>query len=522
MFLLTTRQLLFTLIGIVSTLVLASTAGETPSSTAKINQDWPMMGQSPSRHANIELTTANFDFELRGGKGVVWSAKLGSQTYGSPIVSQGKVLIGTNNGGAYRDNHKGDRGVLLCFDEQTGQFQWQLTRQKLEAGNPVDWAEQGIASNPIVEGDRVYLVTNRCELMCLDLNGFLDDQNDGSVTDEVDREKQDADIVWSLDMMEQLKVYPRNLATSSPVIHGDLVFAITSNGVDETQTDLPSPEAPNFIAVNKNTGEIAWQTNRLQDRVLHGQWGSPAVGQVAGKAQVIFPGGDGWVYAFEPETGKEIWRFDCNPKATVWEMGGAGDRNYIVATPVFFEDSVIMAVGQDPEHGDGTGHLWRIDATKSGDVSAEVGENGQPGTPNPNSGALWHYGGLDDDKGSITGEANEPIMRRTIATAAVADGLVYIPDIAGFFHCVDWKTGERVWTHDLMTGVWGSATVVAGHVLIGTEDGKLVIARAGRELEIVKELDTANYSAIYSTPTIANGHLLLSDRSKLYRIKLSQ
>jgi outer membrane protein assembly factor BamB len=516
------RVLFLPLPFVLGLIAICAVLGTYPVVVQALDNDWPMMGQRPSRQAQIELpTAAAFDFELRGGKGVAWSAKLGSQTYGSPIVSQGKVLIGTNNGGNYRSQHQGDRGVLLCFDEQTGEFLWQLTRQKLEDGNPVDWAEQGIASNPVVEGDRLYLVTNRCELMCLDLNGFIDGENDGAVTDEVDREQQDADIVWTLDMRQQLGVYPRNLATSSPVIHGDLVFAITSNGVDESQTTLPSPEAPNFVAVNKQSGAVVWQTNRLADRVLHGQWGSPAVGMINGRAQVIFPGGDGWVYAFEPDTGKELWRFDCNPKAAIWEMGGAGDRNYIVATPVVADNSVIIAVGQDPEHGDGVGHLWRIDATKSGDISAEIGEMGQPGQPNPNSGAIWHYGGSDDDQGSVTGEANEPIMRRTIATAAVAGDLVFIPDIAGFFHCVDWKTGERVWAHDLMTGIWGSATVVAGHVLIGTEDGKLVVMQAARELEVVKELDTVNYSAIYSTPTVANGHLLLSDRSKLYRIKLT-
>lgn len=495
-----------------------STAGQAEPT---LSGDWPMWGGTPGRNMHSPAKGLSLDFNLRENKNVVWSSQLGSQSYGNPTVAGGKVFVGTNNGAEYRPKHKGDRGVVLCFDEKNGTLLWQLTREKLPIGQVQDWPEQGICSSGIVEGDRYWVVTNRCELMCVDTEGFHDGENDGPYTEEVDAEELDADIVWRLDMIEELGVFPHNLATSSPVIYEDMVFIVTSNGVDEAHLELPNPRAPSFLGVNKTTGEVVWENNTPGDTVLHGQWSSPALGMVNGKPQVIFPSGNGWIYAFEPKTGEEIWKCDLNPKEAVYELGGAGTRNEVIATPVFFENSVIVGVGQDPEHGEGTGHLWRIDATKTGDVSGELGEIGSPGTPNPNSGVIWHYGGVDDDKGTVTGTPGESIFRRTMSTAAIDNGLVFVADLSGFVHCLDFATGKRYWVHDLLSAVWGSPMSVDGMVMIGNEDGKLTVFRAmGEDAEVIAEFDTVNYSSIYSTPCVANGHLFLADRNRLYCIKV--
>ena len=239
--------------------------------------DWPMWGGTPSRNMASDATGVSLDFDLKSGKNVLWQKGLGSQTYGNPIVSNGKVYVGTNNGGGYRkDKYPSDqdKGVVLCFNEADGEFLWQLTRDKLAAGRVQDWLLQGICSVPAIEDDRMWVVTNRCELMCLDTEGFLDGENDGDVQDEVDATKQDADIVWNLDMIDKYGVFPHNLATSSPVVHGDLVYILTSNGVAENHIDVPSPRAPCFIAVNKKTGELVWEHNQPFDEILHGQWSS--------------------------------------------------------------------------------------------------------------------------------------------------------------------------------------------------------------------------------------------------------
>ncbi len=170
-----------------------------------------------------------------------------------------------------------------------------------------------------------------------------------------------------------------------------ILFVNTSNGVDEGHINLPSPNAPSFIVLNKNTGKILWTDNTPGNNVLHGQWSSPAYGMLGNVPQVVFGGGDGWVYSFDArgENGKPklLWKFDCNPKETKYVLGGAADRNHIIGTPTIYNGQVFVAVGEDPEHGEGDGHLWCIDPTKKldgSDVSPELVFNTKdPKTPIP-------------------------------------------------------------------------------------------------------------------------------------------
>src|SRR5258708_2335770 len=193
----------------------------------------------------------------------------------------------------------------MYFNEADGKFLWQALHDKLPTGDENDYARVGIASHPTIEGDRVYYVSNRCELVCADTEGFYDNKNDG-VKDEKFTDKFDADIIWRLDMVNELKVYPRWLATCSPLIAGDLIFVVTDNGVDIKDHKVAAPEAPSFVAINKKTGKVVWKDNSPGTKIMDGQWSNPAYAVVAGKPQVIFPGGVGWRYSFEPPNGPLI------------------------------------------------------------------------------------------------------------------------------------------------------------------------------------------------------------------------
>jgi len=462
-----------------------------PLSQAK-RGDWPMWGGSPDRNMVSGETGIPAAFDAGGNENIKWTTQLGSYTYGNPVIVGGKVFIGTNNAANLRPNIKGDKGVVVCLEEKTGKFLWQATHDKMPTGKATDWPEQGIASAPWVDGDRLYYVSNQCQLVCADVNGFLDDENDGPYVKEKYNERQDADIIWILDMFEELKVYPHNLAVCSPVGLGDIVFVSTSNGVDEGHTKVHSPQAPDILAVDKRTGKVLWSRNDAGANVLHGQWSSPAVGSVQGKPQVIFGAGDGWCYAYEHDTGKLIWKFDLNPKDSKWLPGGRGTRNSIIATPVVFDDKVFLAVGQDPEHGDGPGHLYAIDATQRGDITE--------------TGRVWHVGGED--------------FGRTLSTVAIADGLLYAADLAGFLYCLDVKTGKRYWRFDTYAGVWGSPYVVDGKVLLGTEDGEVLVMRHGKEMEELGRNDVL--SSVYTTPVASNGVLYVASRRALFAVAQPQ
>ena len=444
--------------------------------------DWPMWGGSPDRNMTSNMKGLPTTWDVQKKTNVKWVADLGSQTYGNISVAGGFVFVGTNNEGKRDPKVTGDKGVLMAFRESDGAFMWQMAHDKLAAGRVNDWPFQGIASSPLVEGDRVYYVSNRAELMCVDAQGFRDKENDGPVTDEALTGEFNGDVVWKFDMMEEVGTLPHNLANSSPVVYGDLIYVSTSNGQDESHVNIPAPKAPAIIAINKKTGKLVWEDASPGDRILHGQWSTPSVGKIAGVDMVVMGQGDGWVRGYEAATGKKLWEFDTNPKDSVWPK----TRNEIISTPVIYEDKIYLANGQDPEHGEGVGHMYCIDPTKRGDITK--------------TGLVWHY-----DK-----------IRRSISTPAIRDGLVYEPDFSGFLHCLDAKTGQVYWTHDMFAAVWGSPMLVDGKLYLGDEDGDIVIMQAGKEKKVLAEINMG--SSVYSTPVPANGVLFVTNRNQLFAL----
>ncbi len=618
-----------------------------PEDVMEAGGDWPQWGGTRMRNnapavKNLPTQWDIGKFDRRTGEwdrskaqNIRWYAKLGSQTYGNPVVAGGRVFVGTNNGAGHLKRYPSDvdLGCLLAFNEQDGEFLWQHSSEKLITGRVHDWPLQGICCAPLVEGDRLWFVTSRGEVRCLDTHGFYDDEDDGVVTAEeafvagimkgdktaeahaailaglnsgnlsddaqqllaaagealqgeatieaveagkiwkatgnfggVDRsltikqlgpninffkalgvhDKQDADVIWIFNMMTDLGVSQHNMCACSVTSYGDLLFVNTSNGLDETHRSLPSPDAPSFICMDKNSGEVLWTDKSPGTNILHGQWSSPTVAVFEGVPQVLMAGGDGILYSFAADRGNDgkptlLWQFDCNPKTSRWELGGAGTRNNLIATPVAYDGLVYIGVGQDPEHGDGEGHLWCIDPTKRGDISPTLAmkveggkrtpiphkrliaveqEKGEVEVDNPNSGAVWHYHVADRNQdGTIDFEEE---MHRTIGTVAIKDDLLYISDYSGLVHCLDAKgskDGQPIvhFTYDMLSLSWGSPLIADGHVFIGDEEGDVAIFEFGKENnEPIEEIFMG--SSVYSTPVAANGSIYISTKDKLFSI----
>ena len=430
-----------------------------PDDVLSSGGDWPQWGGTRMRNnvpnvKNIPQQWHIGKFDRRSGewndakaKNIKWFTRLGSQTYGNPVVADGQVYVGTNNGAGHLKRYpsKEDLGCLLAIDESNGNLLWQHSSEKLSTGRVHDWPLQGICCAPLVEGDRLWFVTSRGEVRCLDAKGFYDGEDDGPVKNEpafvaaimnagptadahaealaalgegklsdkaievlaaageevegdvkieaagkgwtatgnfggVDRtltikqigprikffkalgvdDKKDADVIWVYNMMQQLGISQHTMCSCSVTSYGDLLFVNTSNGLDESHINLPAPNAPTFICMDKNTGKVLWTDASPGENILHGQWSSPAVAQLDGVPQVLFAGGEGIVYSFKADGGSDgkpelLWKFDANPKTSEWKLGGEGTRNNIIATPVVYEGLVYVAVGQDPEHGEGPG-----------------------------------------------------------------------------------------------------------------------------------------------------------------------
>ena len=467
----------FILAATVSCLTLSAEANEPKKG------DWPMWGGTRERNMVSSMTGLPGSWDVKTKENVKWIAGLGSQTYGNPVVANGRIFVGTNNEALYDKEIPGDKGVLLAFNEADGSFLWQMVTDKHRAGRVNDWPYQGVCSSPLVDGDALYYVTNEGEVLALDVEGFTDGENDG-YQDEQFKTDHDGDVLWKFDMMEELGSFPHNMANSSPVMHGDLIFVSTSNGHDESHVNLPSPMCPGIIALDKNTGELVWEDNSVAERVLHGQWSSAAVGELGGVAQVVMGQGDGWVRGYVTETGEKLWEFDTNPPEATWPR----TRNNVISTPVLYNDRVYIANGQDPEHGEGLGHLYSIDATKRGDITQ--------------SGRVWHY-----DK-----------IRRSISTATIHEGILYMPDFSGFFHALDLETGEPYWVHDTFAAVWSSALVADGRIYLGDEDGDVVVLKPGKEEVVLAEMNLG--SSVYSSAVPANGTLYIASRNQLFALQV--
>ena len=503
--------------------------------------DWPQWGGTPGRNMvspekHLPETfspgrTAGGGIDPNGPRNVRWAAPLGSATYGTPTIAGGRVFVGTNDG-HWNDRRarRTDGGLLVCLDERTGRLLWRLLiprYPKKVHGSGFDDVKTGVCSSPTVEGNRLWLVSNRGEVLCLDVRGQANG-NDGPFTDEgrymagdgnepARPRRGDGDILWRFDMISELPVAPHDVTNCSILLHGRYLYVCTGNGVHRMPDEPnPLPDAPSLIVLDKHTGRlVARDDEKIGRRVFHGQWSSPSLGRVGGKTLVFFGGGDGVCYAFRalsPNAGRakrpavleKVWSYDCNPRAYKVRDGRAIDywdgdatraevrKDYqgpseIIATPVFHAGRVYVAVGRDPEHGLAKGILHCIDATRTGDITR--------------TGRVWSYKDIG----------------RSMSTVAVADGLLYAADTAGGVYCLDAATGRAHWVHRTKQPIWSSPFLADGKVYVGTRRKWLWVFRAGKTKKLLAKVRLPR--AVSCTPVAANGVLYMTTNRRLYAVR---
>ncbi len=474
--------------------------------------DRPQWGQRHTRNMVSEETNLPASFDPAAAKNIKWVIPLGSSTYSTPVIAGGKVFIGTNNDHPRDPRHKGDRGVLLCLNETDGSLAWQLLVPKLEGDVYLDWPKAGICSPPTVEGDRVYVVTNRAEVLCLDMHG-LHNGNDGPYQDEarhmtpvksepLELTELDADILWVFDMRSGAGMYPHDSAHSSILLDGDFLYLNTGNGVDNTHRCIRAPDAPSLIVLDKNTGRLLARDNeRIGPRIYHAAWSSPALGEVQGCKMVFFGGADGVCYAFaaldntsqpdQVQNLQRLWRFDCDPNAPKENVHQYLDNrrespSTISAMPVFHQGRVYVVAGGDIWWGKPQSWLKCIDAAPTADITQTA--------------AIWSY----------------EIPHHCCSTPAIYENMVFIADCDGVVHCIDALTGQPLWTHKTSGEIWASPLVADGKLYIGNRRRDLCIFAAEREKKILFSLELDG--EITSTPVAANGVLYLATAEKLYAL----
>ena len=465
--------------------------------------DWPQWGGTAARNmASAERgIPASFvpgkkdsdgsGIDLRTTQNVKWTAKLGNETYSSPAIAGGKVFIGTSDSTLQdpRFEQTGG-GVLLCLDEATGRLLWRLVVPRLTTGRKSDDFDAmglGICSSPAVDGDRVYVVTNRSEVLCLDANGMANG-NDGPFLDEAPLRGPggpSAGRTGAAGRRHHLAVRHDQLCRCFPMTPRRVPCSFSAMSClwgRETasttrsiampfgaeldclgQADRPAPGRRQ--RANRRGGYFTANGRRRRwDGSAAGRWFSsaPATGCVTPSTpSQPPPTAAGLLH--------KVWSCDCTApyrrdsrgKAIDYWSGdrreGRGNLNdgrflspcEIIGTPVFYKNRIYVAIGQDPQHGRGRGLLTCIDATKTGDITS--------------SGKIWSYDKID----------------RSLSSVSIADGLVYAADMPGRVHCLDAESGQCYWVHDCQSDIWTSTLVVDGKVFVGTRKGFCVLA-AGR------------------------------------------
>ena len=476
--------------------------------------DAPQWGRQHSRNMVSPETGLPERFDPATGENVRWIVPLGSQTYATPIIAGGKVLVGTNNDNPRDEDHKGDRGILLCLNEADGSLCWQLIAPKLSDDIYKDWPRAGMCSPPTVEGDRAYMVTNRNEVVCLDLHG-LANGNDGPYRDEARRmvpadkaplplKNTDADVIWLYDIPAEIGVFPHDSAHCSILILGQFLYINTNSGLTGTHKDVRTPEGPSLIVLDKATGRlVARDDENIGPNIIHSTWSSPAVGQVNDQTRVFFCGGDGVCYAFEPVPSvpadgiaklQRLWRFDCDPtapKENVQQYNGNRQvsPSNIKSMPVFHNDRLYVTVGGDIWWGKRLAWLQCIDATRTGDTTDD--------------GPIWAF----------------PMQTHCCSTPAIWNGMAFVADCDGNVHCVDIETGKAHWTHKCDGEIWASTLVADGKVYIGTRRRDFWVLAADKDKKVLHSVRLD--SPMTGSPMAANGVLYIATMKSLYAVQQS-
>ena len=472
--------------------------------------DSPQWGQAWSRNMVSEERNLPDSFDPKTGRNVKWQARLGTESHSTPVIAGGKVFIGTNNGEPRDPKHQGDRGVLMCFDEKEGRLLWQWVVPKREDDPFLDWPNSGISSPVTVEGNRVYLVNNRGEVACLDVEG-LSNGNDGPFQTEgahmalrgappMEPGPLDADVIWMFDLTSGAGIWSHDAAHSSILIHGPHLYLNSGTGVDNTHKRIRTPDAPSLVVLEKATGRfLARDGERIAPRIFHSTWSAPSLGTVQGKERLFFCGGDGIVYGFEPlapqveRTGNSVltlekrWQFDPDPGAPKeavhrYNSNRRESPSNVYGMPVFWEGALFVAGGGDIFWGKNEAWLKRIDPTRTNDP------------------LVWTF----------------PLDRHVLGTPALWKGLAFIADCGRVLHCVDAATGEPVWRQEIQGEVWASPLVADGKVYLGTRSGQFLALAASRTKRLLSSMELGH--PISATAAAANGALYVATMTHLYAV----
>nr|AOE10935.1 conserved hypothetical protein [uncultured bacterium] len=286
------------------------------------------------------------------------------------------------------------------------------------------------------------------------------------------------------------KLHKKNTsATPTPACDGERVFATFNNGdgISLTALDLK--------------GKQLWQvrTGDFRSRYPYGYGASPTLY----KSLVIVVSEfekDGFLAAFDRESGKEVWR---TPRAD------ASSYSSPIVGKVDGRDQLLISgnnkvAGYDPQTGK---PLWSVPGGPLVTAGTVVWENdlvfASGGFPDKETAAIKvSEGGTDAAPLWKNGE------RSYEQSMLVHDGHLYAVNDNGIAICWRVQDGEEQWKHRLSGPISASPTLANGHIYASVERGITYVFKADpRKFELVAENTLGNEA--FATPVICDGRIYL-------------
>jgi outer membrane protein assembly factor BamB len=387
-------------------------------------QDWPQFrgptGQGHSSEAGLPAEWAEY-------KNIDWKTPVPGLGWSSPVVGGGRVWMTTATG---------ERDVslrALAYDVQSGKVVVDAEVFNLRRARDINPKNSYASPTPIIDGDRIFVHFGADGTAALTPDGA---------------------IVWST----KLPYESQHGAGGSPIVYGDLLI-VSCDGHDEAFV----------VALDKRTGKIRWKAHR--PRPADQAYTTPLVIRVGDRDQILSVGAFRAI-AYEPDTGKEIWRVSY------------GDGFSNVPRPVYGHGLVFIVTGfQQPA-------LMAVRADGRGDVTRTnivwTVQRGAPHTPSP---------------------------------LLVGDELYVVTD-GGIASCLDARTGSVHWQMRL-GGTYSASPVFAdGRIYFLGEHGGVTVIAPGKQF---RRLATSTLEgSMLASMAVSAGSIFIRTDSHLYRISNQQ
>lgn len=390
--------------------------------------DWPEF-RGPTGDG-ISMAT-NIPVEWSATENITWKQPIPGVGWSSPVLSQEKIYLTT----AVTEDSGAVSLRALCLDANNGRILWDAEAFRPdEASAKAIHSKNSLASpTPIVTNDRLYVHFGHMGTAALDLAG---------------------NVIWR---QSSLAYEPQHGNGGSPILVDDLLVF-----------HCDARENPFIVALDRATGSIRWRTNRDSPASRKFSFSTPTRIEIDGQQQIISPA-SGYVGAYDPADGREIWRVNY------------GEGYSVVPRPVFANGLLFLASGYEKPT------LYAIDPKRaSGDVT--------------DTHIQWKH-----DKGA-------PL---TPSAIAVGSELYFVAD-GGVATCVDATTGKVHWTKRLGGNFSASPIFADGRLYFQSEEGVTHVINPGTEFESIATNDLE--SRTLASPLPDDGRIYLRSETDLWRI----